>query len=199
MDKVDKHSYDSAKMLKDQASSQSQSKMESGTKSHGSKPPSTRQFTKAYAQFYDVQEDNLNDKALQKVKDLKDGKSVNAASSQGQSNQGRINTNYRQDPNFQANIKRFLGNEPQEKEEMYKNYRAFYGGATPAMNKASYMGSNAQNQQKNLFRNKLAENAQRILETDSFENVKAKEWLENRRQMAKMSQEEVLKQSGFQQ
>ena len=64
---------------------------------------------------------------------------------------------------------------------MYKNYRAFYGGATPAMNKASYMGSNAQNQQKNLFRNKLAENAQRILETDSFENVKAKEWLENRR------------------
>ena len=97
-----------------------------------------------------------------------------------------------------ANAARFLGDEPKENDEMYKNYRAFYGGATPAINRANYMGNNAQAQQKSLLRNKLAENAQRILETNSFESTKAQEWLDNRKQMAKFSQSEVLKQSGFQ-
>ena len=43
-----------------------------------------------------------------------------------------------------ANAARFLGDEPKENDEMYKNYRAFYGGATPAINRANYMGNNAQ-------------------------------------------------------
>ena len=30
-----------------------------------------------------------------------------------------------------ANAARFLGDEPKENDEMYKNYRAFYGSETP--------------------------------------------------------------------
>ena len=80
---------------------------------------------------------------------------------------------------------------------MYKNYRAFYGGATPAMSKVAQMGSAAQDQQKTLLRNKLAENAQRILETKSFENEKVSKWLKDRQEAAKLSQQEVLDASGF--
>ena len=109
----------------------------------------------------------------------------------------RITTGMRSDPNFVANMRRFQGEQPTERDEMYKNYRAFYGGATPALNRANYMGDQAHEQQKTLLRSKLAQNAQRILDTKSFENPKADAWLANRRQMAKMSQEEVLKQSGF--
>ena len=94
-------------------------------------------------------------------------------------------------------MSRFLGDEPTEKDHMYKNYRAFYGGATPSISKATQMGAAAQNQQKTLLRNKLAENAQRILETKSFVDERTNQILAERREMAKMSQSDVLAQNGF--
>ena len=78
VDQVDKGAYDSAKQLKDSIASSNRSNRGSGTLSQSTKPPSTRQFAKAYANFYDIREEKLNDKALKKVKDLKDGKSVSA-------------------------------------------------------------------------------------------------------------------------
>ena len=46
----------------------------------------------------------------------------------------RINTGLREDPNFRANLARFNGVEASQEDEIYKNYRAFYGGATPNVN-----------------------------------------------------------------
>ena len=124
---------------------------------------------------------------MRKVKDLKDGKSVNSGRYQKGTDGYRITTNQRNDPNFKANMSRFLGDEPTEKDHMYKNYRAFYGGATPSISKATQMGAAAQNQQKTLLRNKLAENAQRILNTKSFVDERTEKILNERREMAKMS------------
>ena len=46
----------------------------------------------------------------------------------------RLNTGLRSDPNFKANQARFHGIEASKEDEFYKNYRAFYGGATPSVN-----------------------------------------------------------------
>lgn len=46
----------------------------------------------------------------------------------------------RQDPNFKANCARFHGAEASPEDEFYKNYRAFYGGATPNVFHANQMG-----------------------------------------------------------
>ena len=89
----------------------------------------------------------MNAQHMQKVKDVKDGKTTGNVSVGGVGlGKARITTGMKQDPYFVANMSRFIGEEPKEKDNMYQNYRAFYGGATPAMNRASYMGNAAQAQ-----------------------------------------------------
>ena len=51
-----------------------------------------------------------------------------------QRNGSRISTGMREDPNFRANLARFHGGVASEEDEVYKNYRAFFGGATPNVN-----------------------------------------------------------------
>ena len=93
---MDTGAYDSAKQFKDSMASSNRSNRGSGAGSQSTKPPSTRQFAKAYAQFYDIQEEKLNDKALKKVKDLKDGISVSATgAAQATVQGGRITTGLR--------------------------------------------------------------------------------------------------------
>lgn len=53
----------------------------------------------------------------------------------------RIGSNVRLDPNFRANQARFHGVEGAEPDEFYKNYRAFYGGATPNVYQSNHMGA----------------------------------------------------------
>ena len=53
----------------------------------------------------------------------------------------RISTSVRQDPNFRSNLARFHGTEANPEDDIYKNYRAFYGGATPNVHKAGHMGA----------------------------------------------------------
>jgi hypothetical protein len=72
----------------------------------------------------------------------------------------------------------------------YKDYRAFYGGATPNIYKASHMGNGPQAQQKSLLRNKLAENAKRILNTKNFDDG-------FRVQKPAVDQSKILSESGF--
>ena len=59
VDDINDRAYDSVKTLKD--SNQAKSQQDSGTKSAYSSQqrsvPNTRQFAKAYAQFYGIQED----------------------------------------------------------------------------------------------------------------------------------------------
>ena len=52
----------------------------------------------------------------------------------------RLSTSMKQDPNFRANLARFHGEDAPEADEFYKNYRAYYGGATPSVNQAAHMG-----------------------------------------------------------
>lgn len=75
---------------------------------------------------------------------------------------------------------------------MYKNYRAFYGGATPSVHQAGHMGRQHKDQQKTLLRNKLAENAKLILNTKSFDDG-----FELKRQEKPPSQQQVLQASGL--
>ena len=53
----------------------------------------------------------------------------------------RIDTAVREDPNFRANQARFHGTEVTKEDEFYKDYRAFYGGATPNVYQAGHMGA----------------------------------------------------------
>ena len=73
------------------------------------------------------------------------------------------------DPNFVANKARFYGAPPKETDEFYKAYRAYYA-ATPQVKHATHMGEHIQDQQKSIVRNRLAENAKRILNTKSFDD-----------------------------
>jgi len=66
---------------------------------------------------------------------------------------------------------RFHGDTGSKEDEFFKNYRAFYGGATPNVYKADHMGgANYRSQQKGILRNQLAENAKRILNNKTFED-----------------------------
>ena len=105
--------------------------MPPSTRSEATKPPSTRQFAQAYQAFYDV--DNLNDAAMDKVRQIKNG-TLPKATSTAQPSNHRLSTGLRQDPNFRANMARFHGSDTCEEDEFYKNYRAFYGGQTPSVN-----------------------------------------------------------------
>ena len=60
-----------------------------------------------------------------------------------------------------------------EDHEFYKNYRAYFA-STPHAKHATHMGAHCQDQQKSLMRNRLAENAKRILNTKSFDDGKNK-------------------------
>ena len=131
-----------------------------GSDSSSQKPPNTRQFAQAYKAFFDVEGGN-DEAIMEKARAIKNNKMPGA--SQTAPKNFRINTGMRQDPNFRANMARFHGCEASADDEIYKNYRAFYGGATPNVNQASHMGKGHQDQQRTLLRNKLAENAKRIL------------------------------------
>ena len=95
-----------------------------------------------------------------------------------------------QDPNFQANRDRFYGAEANENNEFYKNYRAFYA-STPQVKHATHMGAHQQDQQKSVVRNRLAENAKRILNTKTFDDGTQVEKV--RPQQSEKSQQEHLK------
>ena len=103
------------------------------------KPPNTRQFAEAYKAFYDV--DGLNDSAMDHVRALKKGEKGANAGSAAVPKSFRISTSVRQDPNFRANQARFHGTEAPVEDEFYKNYRAFYGGATPNVYQSNHMGA----------------------------------------------------------
>ncbi len=94
------------------------------------RPPSTRQFAQAYKAFYDTP-DMSQDSALQQVRAIK---GRNAAASMTVPKSFRLATGLRQDPNFRANMAAFHGAEASQEDDIYKNYRAFYGGATPNVN-----------------------------------------------------------------
>lgn len=101
--------------------------------------PSTRQFAVAYKAFYDVED--LNESTMDKVRAIKN-KTYGLGGNESGAVAGnhRINTGMRQDPNFKANLARFHGAEANPEDDFYKNYRAFYGGATPNVNSAIHMG-----------------------------------------------------------
>ena len=89
---------------------------------------------------------------------------------------------------------RFHGADATEEDDFYKNYRAFYGGATPSVNKAAHMGQVHKEQQKTLLRNKLAETAKRILNTKNFDDG----YVQPSREKTNASmQSEMLKDAGF--
>ena len=118
---------------------------------------STRRFTNNYAAFYNVP--NLNEDQATKAKAVR----AQLNEKKGAVNvQARLNTGMLQDPNFQANKDRFYGESFNENNEFYKNYRAFYA-STPQVKYATHMGAKQQDQQKSIVRNRLAENAKRIL------------------------------------
>ena len=98
--------------------------------------PDTRQFAVNYKAFYDV--DDLNESTMDKVRAIKNGHGVLGTGAVAGNH--RINTGMRQDPNFKANLARFHGTEACPEDDFYKNYRAFYGGATPNVNSAIHMG-----------------------------------------------------------
>jgi len=148
------------------------------------RPPSTRQFAQAYKAFYDVPEMG-QDSALAQVRAIR-----NSGASQTAPKSFRLATGLRQDPNFRANQAAFHGSEANQEDAIYKNYRAFYGGATPNVNQASHMGAKHKDQQKQLLRNKLAENAKRILNTKNFDDGFKIE-------KKNISQSQVLSESGF--
>lgn len=130
------------------------------------------------------------DAALAQVRAMKNG---GAAQPKAGGDGGRINTGMREDPRFRANAAKFHGGEISENDKFYSNYRAFYGGATPNVNQASHMGQGHQTQQRTLLRNKLAENAKRILNTKSFDDgfdIRAHKAAQNQ-------QAAVLQDSGF--
>jgi len=113
--------------------------IKNGSDSSCQKPPSTRQFAQAYKAFYDV--DNMNDAAMDQARAIKNGSYAGGAGlSQTAPKSFRIKTGTREDPNFRANEARFHGTESTPDDEIYKNYRAFYGGATPNVHKAGHMG-----------------------------------------------------------
>lgn len=99
--------------------------------SGSNKPPNTRQFANAYKAFFDVPE--INDDAMAQVRVLKNGGQVHSRRHTNGA-EFRISTGVKEDPNFKANAARFHGTEASKEDEMYKNYRAFYGGATPNVN-----------------------------------------------------------------
>ena len=140
--------------------------IKNGTDSSASgKAPDTRAFARAYGAFYDV--DRINSSHMDKVRAIKNG---GASSQTAVPRSYRVNTSTREDPNFRANLARFHGAEAKPEDEIYKNYRAFYGGATPNVNQAGHMGQHHKDQQRTLLRNKLAENAKNILNTKSFDD-----------------------------
>ena len=70
---------------------------------------------------------------------MKNGKTVGAGN-KSVPRSHRLNTGMRSDPNFKANQARFHGVEASKEDDFYKDYRAFYGGATPSVNQANHMG-----------------------------------------------------------
>ena len=123
---------------------------------------------KAYKAFYDI--GDMSDQAMMdQARAIKNG-GAQGGSQTAAPRSFRISTSVRQDPNFRANLARFHGTEATQDDEIYKNYRAFYGGATPNVYKAGHMGKGHQDQQRTLLRNKLAENAKRILNTKNFDD-----------------------------
>ena len=99
-------------------------------------PPSTGHFAKDFAAFYDAGE--VNEAVMDQARALKNQGASNMGSSSG--TEFRIKTSVRHDPNFRANQARFHGVEAAPEDEIYKNYRAFYGGATPNVHQAGHMG-----------------------------------------------------------
>ena len=82
----------------------------------------------------------MNDAAMDQARAIKNGAYGSSGLSQTAPKSFRINTGVRADPNFRANLARFHGTEANPDDEIYKNYRAFYGGATPNVHKAGHMG-----------------------------------------------------------
>lgn len=50
----------------------------------------------------------------------------------------------KEDPKFKANLAKFMGHEPSSQDKMYANYRAFYGAATPGLDKVAHMSKKTQ-------------------------------------------------------
>jgi hypothetical protein len=71
------------------------------------------------------------DSALEQVRAIK---GRNAGGSMTVPKSYRLATGLREDPNFRANMAAFHGTEAKAEDDIYKNYRAFYGGATPNVN-----------------------------------------------------------------
>ena len=79
-----------------------------------------------------------------------------------------------EDPVFQSNNAKFHGvnkSERSSKGSFYANYNAFFEGTnqSPSAPGTKHMAPVFQEQQNKLLRNRLSENAKRIMGTESFE------------------------------
>lgn len=76
----------------------------------------------------------LSSAGEQRVRDMKHSFSKPGAVNSRANRSSAIAQGIKEDPKYQVNARRFHGVATDDGQDMYMNYRAFYGAATPAVN-----------------------------------------------------------------